>query len=158
MYLDYQPHCFSIYITEFDWRSWVETSATKDCRRQQQSSFHQPSQYNDLQKYRKNRTSQYASLFNIYVSEKQYHHDNIHSGIPMPSIKYVPIIPNEPVQEHHMKNRPLYSGISTTKNSRGKDALPSYKDISPNISTEIHTKQQYDKILTHEYLDSLVLE
>ena len=75
----------------------------------------------------------------------------------MPSIKYVPIITNEPVQEHHMKVRHIYSGGSMTENRKGykpcgyiksyvkdKYALPTYEEISPKISTEIELKNQSD--------------
>ena len=40
--------------------------------------------------------SPHYSLFNSYGREKSEHCGNIHSGIPTPSIKYVPIIPNSP--------------------------------------------------------------
>ena len=45
-----------------------------------------------------------------HTEVKKYHQCNIHSGISTPSIKYAPIIPNEPVQGHLMKNRPISSG------------------------------------------------
>ena len=38
---------------------------------------------------------------------------------------------------------------------KDKDSLPSYQDISPNISTKIDTKNQSDEIPTQEYLDRL---
>ena len=60
------------------------------------------------------------------------------------------MINNEPIQEHHIKNRPISYGSSMTENSKGyksrtyitsyvkyKDAIPAYEAISPNISTEI---------------------
>ena len=77
---------------------------------------------------------------------------------------YVPIIPNESIQEHHMKNRPLYYKISITENIEGhkpqlftkshvkyKDALPSYQYISPRVSTEIDAKNQSDERPSQEY-------
>ena len=96
--------------TECNWRSRESISATKDYRGQKQRSFHQPSQYNERQQYWHNITSQNASSFTTYESEKQEHHGNIHSGISTASIKYVPIIPHEYVQEIHMKNRFISSG------------------------------------------------
>ena len=109
-------------------------------------------------------------MFNKYGSEKQYHHSNIHSGIPIPSIKYVLIIPNEHVKEHRMKNKTIYSWKFNYRNIKGhkshtfikshvkdKYALLSYQNISPRISTEISTKKQSDEGPSQEYLDIMVL-
>ena len=85
-------------------------------------------------------------MFNIYGNEKQDHRSNIHSKITTPPRKYDPIIPNELVQEHHMKNIPFSSASSSIENRKGhnpssfikshvkyKDVIPSYQYISPMI-------------------------
>ena len=74
----------------------------------------------------------------------------IHSIIPTPSIKHVPIIPHVPEQKHHIKNPSIYSVSSmmteniklhkpysyTKSHLKNKDALPSYQEFSYRISTE----------------------
>ena len=81
------------------------------------------------------------------------HHGKIYSRLPTRSNKYVPITPNEPVLENHMKNTPFNSVSSMKENRNGykpctyikshvkdKDLLHPYEAISPNSSTEIVKK------------------
>ena len=119
--------------------------------------FYQPSQYNYCQQYLQNKTSQNTYSFNTYGRKNPECCGTLNSGIPRPSIEYVPIISNETVQEHHMKTRPLSSGSSITENRKGykpftniksnvkdKDTLPTYEAIAPNISTRIYLEKQSD--------------
>ena len=48
-------------------------------------------------------------FFKAYETEKVDHQSIIHSGIPTPSRKHVPVIPHVPYQEHHKKNPPVSS-------------------------------------------------
>ena len=98
MLIERQPHRSSENNPECNWRSRESASATRDYCGQKQMSFYQPLQYNDRQQYQQNRTSQKTSSYNTYGSEKQYHHSNNRSGIPITPREYVPIIPNKTAQ------------------------------------------------------------
>ena len=154
MFIERQPLHSYENNPKRSWRSREETSATKYCLEQQQMLFYQPLQYNFFHQYRYNKTPQNYSSFNMYGSKNPDCCGNINSVIPTPSIEYVPMISNKPIQEHHMKNRPLSSGISKRDNIKGyktrtniksnvkdKDTLPTYEAISPNISTEIYLEK-----------------
>ena len=77
-------------------------------------------------------------------------------GIPTSSIKYVPIIPNEPVQENHIQNILLSSGRAGTGNSKGykthtyinsyvkeKDTLPTHEKLSPIFQLKLIKKPKW---------------
>ena len=119
MCIERQPHRYFENNPEHNWSSKEATIKTKDFCRQQQRSFNQTSQFNDHQEYRQIRIAQKKYSFNTYGSEKQDHHSKMLTGIPMTPRKHAPVIPNELLHEHHMKNRPLYPGTSIIEYRKG---------------------------------------
>ena len=84
---------------------------------------------------------------------------SVHSGIKIPSRKYVPVIPHFTEQEHHTPP-PLFPSVISmmTENRKAhkphyynkshlkeKDSLHSYQDISSRVSTEVDPNIQSDE-------------
>ena len=70
MFIERQSRRSSENNTELIWSSWEAKNETNTYRVQQHISYHQHPQYNERQKYRKNRSAPNASLYNAYKREK----------------------------------------------------------------------------------------